>query len=102
MNLNGSDVVDLQIKGHDAHFIEKDKKIVFLAGDVGNQDIWTINVDGTDKHQLTGTRGIKTSLCVTSPDTKLFFTHREVGSIDFKVYQMNVDGTKLRLLFILW
>lgn len=83
----------LGVAGYNAEF-SKDGRVFCLAGDDGQQDVWSIRVDGTDKRQLTTTGGIKRSLSVASQAEKLIFLHgNEIRRLD--LYDMKLDGSGL-------
>ncbi|ADI75089.1 APHP domain protein (plasmid) [Methanohalobium evestigatum Z-7303] len=66
-------------------------KIVYHSDENGNRDIYTINIDGTDRTQLT-TNSAKDTDSFFSPDgSKIVFVSNREGNND--IWMMNVDGS---------
>ena len=61
----------------------------------GQQDIWTIRVDGTDRHRLTD--GVGMNLCPSwSPDNRVYFVSDRSGAESiWSVNAQTVPGTKI-------
>ena len=71
-------------------------KLAFYSGRSGNDDIWTINVDGNEETQLTDDPA-KDRRPAWSPDgTKIVFDSNRAGSHD--IWIMNADGSEQRQL----
>ena len=74
---------------------QRGTKIVFtswnLALDSASAEVWVMDVDGTDRQQLTSNES-EDSYPVWSPDGKqLAFQSNRDGN--FGIYTMNIDGT---------
>jgi TolB protein len=67
------------------------KKIVFVSNKSGNEDIWSINLDGSELTQLTNNPGIDQYPAV-SPDGKKIAYSEGSGSI-WQIVVMNWDGS---------
>jgi len=66
-------------------------KIVFSSMMTGNNEIWSINPDGSDQRQLTNDSG-DDSACLVSPDNNfIFFSSNRSG--ENHVWRMNADGS---------
>ncbi|MDP9206684.1 MAG: tetratricopeptide repeat protein, partial [Gemmatimonadota bacterium] len=65
-------------------------------GDMGNQEIYVMNADGSDQRRLTFNDGVDTN-AAWSPDGKMIaFTSVRAGAVE--IYVMNADGTGARRL----
>lgn len=66
-------------------------KIVFSSPMSGNDEIWSMNADGSEQKQLTKTEADE-FLPVAAPDgNSIFFTSNRTG--EMHVWRMNADGT---------
>lgn len=66
-------------------------KIVFSSPMSGNDEIWSMNADGSEQRQLTNTEADE-FLPVAAPDgNSIFFTSNRTG--EAHVWRMNADGT---------
>ena len=73
--------------------VNSGSRIAFHSERLGNLDIYTINIDGTDLRQLTD-NPTEDSYPSYSPDgTRLVFESDRDG--DFEIYLMNIDGTSI-------
>lgn len=71
--------------------LSADGKIFFSSIETGNDEIWSINADGTGKKQLTNDPGNDTGP-VASPDGKfVFFSSNRSGEVH--LWKMNADGS---------
>lgn len=68
-----------------------DAKIYFSSGVSGNEEIWSVNADGTGKRQLTNTEADE-SLPIAVPDGKtvIFISNRSGAA---HIWRMNADGS---------
>ena len=66
-------------------------KIIFSAQMSGNQEIWSINADGSEQRQLTNDKA-DDATPVSSPDNNsIFFVSNRTGKA--QVWRMNADGS---------
>ncbi len=66
-------------------------KIIFSSPMSGNDEIWSMNADGSEQRQLTNTEADE-FLPVTAPDgNSIFFTSNRTG--EMHVWRMNADGS---------
>lgn len=68
-----------------------DGRIVYTARTIGNQDIWIVDSDGSNKHQLTSERGKNFHPTVSPDGTRITFVSSRSGNIE--LWTMNLDGT---------
>ena len=66
-------------------------KIVFSSARTGNEEIWSINADGSDERQLTRTPNDDVSPVVSADNKSIFFASNRTGNL--QIWQMNQDGT---------
>ncbi|MDP9341728.1 MAG: DPP IV N-terminal domain-containing protein [Actinomycetota bacterium] len=72
-------------------------RIVFVGGQTGNADIYSINPDGTGLVNLTHDPGDDSQPAVSADGTKIaWISDRDAGNRD--VYVMNADGTGVQRL----
>jgi Tol biopolymer transport system component len=68
-----------------------DGKVYFSSGMSGNDEIWSINPDGTAQRQLTNSKEDE-GIPIVSPDnTKVIFVSNRSGAA--QVWRMNTDGS---------
>ncbi|HMU33731.1 MAG TPA: winged helix-turn-helix domain-containing protein [Pyrinomonadaceae bacterium] len=68
-----------------------DGKLIYSSKMSGNDDLWTINIDGSNRRQLTNDPGLDLN-GIFSPDGRsIFFTSNRTG--DAQVWRMNPDGS---------
>ncbi len=65
------------------------KKIVFVSNKSGNEDIWSINLDGSELTQLTNDPGIDQYPAVSPDGKKIAYS---AGSV-WQIWVMNWDGS---------
>ncbi|HYJ91010.1 MAG TPA: winged helix-turn-helix domain-containing protein [Pyrinomonadaceae bacterium] len=66
-------------------------KIVFSSQRTSNEEIWSINVDGTDERQLTSDRSDDLAPIVSADNNLIFFVSNRTGKI--QIWRMNADGS---------
>ena len=99
MNVDGSSPIELVdgIGGVEAEFSPDGTKIVFSGnGGSGNdKEIWTMNADGTGRHNLSQSIDSHDYSPSFSPDgTKVvYFRDPKMGSTEPEIYMMNIDGS---------
>lgn len=72
-------------------FISSDGRVYFTSLFSGNDEIWGINLDGSDQRQLTNNAAGEGSP-MSSPDGKtIFFVSNRTG--DAQIWRMNTDGS---------
>lgn len=70
--------------------ISADNQVYFSSGESGNVEIWTVDIDGSKRRQLTNDPGID-FVPLTSTDGKtIFFSSSRSG--EPQIWRMNVDG----------
>jgi TolB protein len=67
------------------------KKIIFVSNKSGNEDIWSINLDGSELTQLTDDPG-RDQYPVVSPDGKKIAYSADIGGT-WQIVVMNPDGS---------
>ena len=78
------------------HAQSADDQIVFTSDRSGSEELWIMDADGSNAHQLTDT-GANNVSGSWSPDRQhIVFTSNITGY--FEVYTINVDGTNLQPL----
>lgn len=70
-----------------------DGRLIFSSIGGGNPDIWTMNIDGTDKRQLTEKQAANTSPSMTADGRYIVFYSDRLGPGKENVFRMNADGT---------
>ncbi|HRH43306.1 MAG TPA: winged helix-turn-helix domain-containing protein [Pyrinomonadaceae bacterium] len=73
-----------------ASFVENDK-ILFSSAMTGNEEIWSIQKDGTEKRQLTNNPADETTPIISPNGNSIFFTSNRTGQA--QIWRMNRDGT---------
>jgi Tol biopolymer transport system component/serine/threonine protein kinase len=66
------------------------------AGNLGNQEIYVMNADGTDQRRLTHENGLDFSPAFSPDGRQIAFTSQRAGGFD--IFLMNVDGSDQRQL----
>jgi Tol biopolymer transport system component/DNA-binding winged helix-turn-helix (wHTH) protein len=66
-------------------------RIVFSSPRTGNEEIWSINADGSDERQLTRTSSDDVSPVVSADNNLIFFASNRTGKL--QIWKMNQDGT---------
>lgn len=72
-------------------FFAPDGKIIFSSLMTGNDEIWSINPDGSNLRQLTNSAADESSPIVSPGDNSIFFTSNRTG--EAHVWRMNTDGS---------
>lgn len=67
-----------------------DGRLVFVSNESGNLDIWLMDSDGRNRHQLTANSGLNMSPSVTADGTRIVFSSTRSGSS--KIWRMDLDG----------
>lgn len=68
-----------------------DGKIVFSSSMTGNDEIWSINADGSERRQLTSDPADESSPLVSPKNNSMFFTSNRTG--EAHIWRMNMDGS---------
>lgn len=68
-----------------------DGKIYFSSGMSGNDEIWSINADGSSQRQLTSTSADESLPIVSRDNNSIFFVSNRTGAA--QVWRMNPDGS---------
>ena len=66
-------------------------KIVFSSVMSGNDEIWSINADGSERRQLTNNTADEGAPVVSTDSSSVFFTSNRTG--EAHVWRMNADGS---------
>ncbi|MEO6391083.1 MAG: winged helix-turn-helix domain-containing protein [Pyrinomonadaceae bacterium] len=73
-----------------------DGRIVYSSWKSGNPDLWTMNADGSNQHQLTAVAGSDLQPAVTPDGRQIVFVSTRNGRR--QLWRMNADGTDAALL----
>ncbi len=68
-----------------------DGKIIFTSMMTGNDDIWSINADGSNRRQLSNDAADDRTSVVSPDNNWIFFTSNRTG--DAQIWRMNADGS---------
>ncbi len=66
-------------------------KILFSSSTSGNDEIWSINPDGSEQKQLTNNPADELAPVVSTENKSIFFASNRTGEVH--VWRMNIDGT---------
>lgn len=66
-------------------------KLVYSSAMSGNEEVWSIQPDGTERKQLTNNPADETSPVVSPDNNSIFFASNQTGQVH--VWRMNFDGT---------
>lgn len=66
-------------------------KLVYSSATSGNDEIWSVQPDGTERKQLTNNSGDESSPVVSPDGNSIFFSSNRTGQAH--VWRMNFDGT---------
>ena len=66
-------------------------KILFSSMMSGNDEIWSINADGSGQRQLTNNPAVEHTALASPVDDSIFFSSNRTGEI--QIWKMNADGT---------
>jgi TolB protein len=72
-------------------FIAPDSRVYFSSMFSGNDEIWAINLDGTEQRQLTNDPGGDGSPMSSADGKIVFFVSNRTG--DAQIWRMNTDGS---------
>ncbi len=81
----------LSLVGASAAAFASSGKLVYSSSMSGNEEIWSINVDGTEQRQLTNDPGADASPVVAPDNRAIFFASNRSGEI--QVWRTNPDGS---------
>jgi Tol biopolymer transport system component len=73
------------------------RRIVYNARSGSGADIWSMNVDGSDRKQLTKDQGWNEEMSISSDGRYVVFESDRNGGVTH-LYRMNVDGTGVKRL----
>ena len=99
MDADGNNFV--QVTNDSANEIDLDwspdgSRFVFTSGDIFHNNVFTMNIDGTDVKQLTDTQGIGDSSPGWSPDgSRIAFVSKHPETRLNHIFIMNEDGSNL-------
>ncbi|MBD3270102.1 DUF5050 domain-containing protein [Candidatus Peregrinibacteria bacterium] len=68
-------------------------KIVFTSDQGGDNEIYSMNKDGTERTQLTNNTYYDALLDVSPDGTKILFTNSSLGN--YEIFQMDIDGSNV-------
>ena len=66
-------------------------KIIFSSIMSGNDEIWSINADGSGQRQLTNNSADESAPVISPADSSIFFASNRTGAVH--VWRMNADGS---------
>ena len=69
----------------------KNGKILFSSLMSGNDEIWSINADGSEQRQLTNNPAEENAALASPLDGSIFFTSNRTGEV--QIWKMNADGS---------
>jgi Tol biopolymer transport system component/DNA-binding winged helix-turn-helix (wHTH) protein len=67
-------------------------KLLFSSSKTGNEDIWSMNADGTDERQLTRNSFDDVSPIMSADGSLIFFASNRTGKL--QIWKMNSDGSE--------
>jgi Tol biopolymer transport system component len=94
--INDFNSENIEISGWVVNMNYQVKRIVFSANKDGNEDIYSINLDGSDLKRLTDNPGSDLYPCV-SPDAKKILYSSDIKGV-WQIMVMNWDGTDKKQL----
>ena len=97
-DIHGGDVIQLtNSKGNNMSpkLSPNGKHIVFLSNRDGNQEVYTMNIDGTSQRRMTFNQS-KSWDPAWSADGKSFYFVTEAKENTFNMFKMSKDGTSVR------
>lgn len=77
-----------------------ENRLIYSSNISGGFEIWSMNLDGSDKKQLTSDAIFKFTPCAVNPEKLIFFN--AVGSEAGGVARMDFDGKNLKILDGIW
>ncbi|HQU85492.1 MAG TPA: winged helix-turn-helix domain-containing protein [Pyrinomonadaceae bacterium] len=77
-------------QARDSFAFTPDGKIIYATDTAGNEDIWKMNLDGTEQSQLTVDRSLDAEPLVTNDNRYIFFSSNRSGKN--QIWRMDIDG----------
>lgn len=71
-------------------------KIIFSSAMTGNNEIWSVNADGSEQRQLTSDAAEDSAAAISPDNNSIFFSSNRAG--ERHVWQMNADGSNQKQL----
>ena len=77
---------------NETHPAVVDSKIVYVSDESGSRDLWAMDLDGSNKQQLTSSAADE-CMPAWSPIGGIVYAKRSGGGDDYDLWAMNTDGT---------
>ncbi|MFA7420405.1 MAG: DUF5050 domain-containing protein [Melioribacteraceae bacterium] len=99
MNSDGSDPKNI-LEGAQAKYLPNWTKLIYTSNASGNSEIYTCNIDGTNKVKLTNTNADEWNVDVSADGSKIVYSSQSNSSNEntLDIYVMNIDGTNVTRL----
>jgi len=72
-------------------------KIIYITDEDGRRDIWSMNMDGSNKAKLTDDNDIEEAIQFSSDGTKIFY--QKLSSNKDSLWVMNTDGSNVKEIY---
>ena len=99
MNADGSDQKSI-IEGQGSSFFTNGTKLIYTSAKTGNSEIYTCNIDGTNRLKITSTAESESNVDVSPDGAWLVYTlpANPTDINTWEIYRMNLDGTNITRL----